>query len=175
MITDSIWVEMHRVKGFLMQIELYTDRKRNSNRILNTVIVCSSIICAVASFFHNVPYVPWISILSAMLVAVVTCLKELIPHFIQPERELCELDNIHDFYTVLLQELEYLYVQRFDKHSNVDDNAMNDRFHELMKTEGNRMTRINILCRKIKDVEKKRIIEETNNYFRTKYCNNSYE
>lgn len=175
LITDSVWVEMHRVKGFLMQIELYTDRKRNHNRILNVVIICSSILCAVASFFHSVPYVPWISILSAMLVAVITCLKELIPQFIQPERELCELDNIHDFYNSLLQDLEYLYVQRFDKHSKVDDNTMNARLYQLKKTEGDRVSRINTLCRKIKKDEKKRIIEETKLYFKTKYCNQNYE
>ena len=174
-ITNSVWVEMHRVKGFLMQIEMYTDRKRNCNMILNAVIICLSIICAVASFFHNVPYIPWVSILSALLVAVITCLKEFMPHLLQPERELCELDNIHNYYSSILHELEYLYVQRFDKQSNVDDHTMNERLNQLKKTEGDRVTRINMLCRKFKEAEKDKIIKETKTYFNTKYNSNNYE
>ena len=172
MITDSVWVEMHRVKGYLRQIEIYTDKKRNCNRIMIIVIICSSIICAVAAFFHEIPYVPWINILAALIVAVLTCIKELMPQFIQPERELCELDNIHSFYSLFLDELEHLYVERFDIKSDVNDKIMNDRLFQLKKTEGDRVTRINILCRNFSEDEKNKIKEETESYFKAKYNNN---
>lgn len=171
MITDSVWVEMHKVKGYLRQIELYTDRKRNRNRFLNIIIIISSIVCAVASFFHEVPYIPWINILAALVVAVITCLKELIPQFIQPERELCELDTIHSFYSTFLDELEHLFVERFDIKSHVNDNIMNDRLFQLKKKEGDRVTRINLLCRNFTEDEKNKIKEETESYFKAKYNN----
>ncbi len=171
MITDSVWVEMHRIKGYLRQIELYTDRKRNRNRVINIIIIISSIVCAVASFFHEVPYIPWISILAALVVAIVTCLKELMPQFIQPERELCELDNIHSFYSTFLDELEHLYIERFDIKSDVNDNIMNERLYQLQKTEGDRVTRINILCRNVTEEEKIKIKDETESYFKAKYNN----
>lgn len=174
MITDSVWVEMHRVKGYLRQIEIYTDRKRNCNRIMNNIIICSSIICAVAAFFHEIPYVPWINILAALIVAVLTCLKELIPHFIQPERELCELDNIHHYYSSFLDELEHLYVKRFDEKSEIDDSKMNDYLYQLKGTEEDRASKINILCHNFTEDEKRIIKEETELYFKTKY-NNEYE
>ena len=169
LITNSVWVEMHRIKGYLRQIEIYTDRKRHSNRMLNSIIICSSILCAIASFFHDVPYFSWISIVFALVVAVLTCVKELMPHLIQPERELCELDNIHNFYSSFLQDLEYLYVQRFDAKSEIDDKIMNDRLYQLQKSEGDRVAKINLLCRKFKEEEKRKIIDETELYFRTKY------
>ena len=173
LITNSVWVEMHRVKGYLKQIEIYTDRKRHSNRVLNLIIICSSILCAIASFFHNIPYIPWISIVFAMVVAVLTCVKELMPQFIQPERELCELDNIYNFYNLFLHDLEHLFLQRFDEKTEIDDKMMNERLHQLLRTEGDRVTRINVLCRKIKEGEKCRIEDETKLYFKTKY--NNYE
>lgn len=174
MITDSVWVEMHRVKGYLRQIELYTDRKRNRYRLINIVIICSSIICALAAFFHEVPYVPWINILAALIVALLTCLKELMPHFIQSERELCELDNIHKFYSSFLDELEHLYLKRFDEKSEINDSNMNDYLYQLKKTEEDRSTKINILCHNFTENEKRIIKEETEMYFKAKY-NNEYE
>ena len=175
MSTDSVWVEMHKVKGYLRQIEIYTDRKRNRNRTMTIIIVCSSVLCAISAFFSQYPCGRWISIILALLVAVTSCVKELIPKWIQPERELCELDEIHCFYSGYLVELEHLYVQRFDMKSKINDSIMNERLYKLQKTEGDRMNRINILCRSFTEEEKKRIAEETITYFRRKYNKNYHE
>lgn len=175
MITDSVWVEMHKVKGYLRQIEIYTDRKRNRNRLMAIIIVCSAVLCAISAIFSQYPCGRLISIILALLVAVTTCVKELMPQWIQPERELCELDEIHRFYSGLLIELEHLYVQRFDMKSKINDSIMNERLYKLQKTEGDRMNRINDLCRSFTEEEKKRIAEETITYFRRKYNKNYHE
>ena len=175
MITDSLWVEMHKVKGYLRQIEKYTDRKRHQNRMISIIIVCSSVLCAVFSIFSQYPCGRWIGFILALFVAITTCIKELIPQWVQPERELCELDEIHHFYSGMLIELEHLYVQRFDSKSKIDDSKLIERLYKLQKTEGDRVDRINELCRRFTEKERKQIVEETELYYRRKFNQNNYE
>ncbi len=175
MIVNSYWLEMHKAYGIQKQIEIYTDRKRHCNRVVSVVQLIAVVVCSIASFFTQLQWGHWLTIVFAVFVAVATFIKEFIPQVSQPEGELCELDKIHDFYKDYLQKLEFHYIQRFDEKLKVDDNTLNKFFNDIKKTEGDRITTINRLCRKMKEEEKKRIKEETDQYFRIKFNSNNHE
>lgn len=175
MATDSVLVEMYRVKGFLRQIEIYTNRKRNCNRNYSAFIIVCSIICAIASFFSGVHYAKWITTTSAIFVALATLFKDIVHLFSQPESELCELDNLHTFYKGYLCDLEHLYEKRFDEKSKMDESKMIEEFNKIRRKEENREERLNKLCRRIYKSEKKIINDDTINYFKIKYGNLDHE
>ena len=174
-ISNSYWLEMHKAYGIQKQIEIYTARKRNCNRVVSVVLLIAVVVCSIASFFSQYMWGHWLTVALAVIVAFATFIKEFIPQVSQPEGELCELDKIHEFYKDYLQKLEFHYIQRFDEKLKVDDNMMNKFFNEIKNTEGDRITTLNRLCRKMKDDEKKRIKEETEQYFRIKYNSNNHE
>ena len=175
MIINSYWLEMHKAYGFQRQIEIYTDRKRRSNRIVSIVLLCTTLICSIASLFSQQEWGHWVTVGLAALVTIASFIKEFKPQISQSEGELRDLDKIHDFYKDYLQKLEFHYIQRFDEKLKVDDNTMNKFFNEIKNTEGDRITTLNRLCRKMRDDERKRIKDDTEQYFRIKYNSNNHE
>lgn len=174
MITNSVYNELYRVKALLTQIEIYTDRKRRWNRIGSIVIVICAPMTALLAYFSQNSYCRWAAIVSAFIVALITIAKDYLKIIMQPDAEMFELDDLHSFYNDYLIKLERLYELRFLKESDINDLKLNDSFYELRLTEGNRMQRVNILCRRFSKDEKKRIEELTINYYKTKY-NMNYE
>ena len=173
MTTNSVYNELYRVKALLTQIEIYTDRKRRWNRIGSIVIVICAPITALLAYFSENSCYRWAAIISACIVALITIAKDYLKIIMQPESEIFELDDLHSFYNDYLIKLERLYELRFLKESDINDLKMNDKFYELRLTEGNRMQRVNILCRRFSKEEKKRIEELTVNHYKTKYCINN--
>lgn len=166
MITERVWEEMHKAKGYLLMIELYTDRKRKDNRIISYIIILASIMCALsATFYLN----RWITIIASIFVAISTVAKEFLPNIIQPESELAELDTIHVFYKEYLQKLENLFTKRYDEETDVNDEKMRLQFEKIVKTEGRNESELNRLCRKMKKKEKKWIEEQVSDYFQRIY------
>lgn len=174
MTTDSVYTEMYRIKGMLRQIEIYTDRKRRWNRIASILIVISSFICALASFFSGYQPLRWVTIASAILVAFATLAKDFLHILLQPESEMCELDTIHTFYKGYLISLENIYEQRFDVKSKMDESKLNAEYKKIRQTEGDRDMRVDKLCRKFSNRERKQIKDDTITYF-NKYKNKDYE
>ena len=162
MITDRVWEEMNKAKGYLIQIQLYTDRLRKRNRRISVAIILASIVCAA-----TIPFNPtkWVAFILAVLVALASIVKEFLPQILQPESELAELDKIHDFYKEYLQKLENIFVQRFDEKSKMDDEMLIARFNSIKKTEGCNESNLNRLCRGLKDKEKELIQKNTVEYF----------
>lgn len=168
MITKRVWEEMHKAKGYQIQIELYTDRKRSVNRRASILIVVLSLISAITAVF---PECKWATIVSSGLVAVLAVIKEYIPIIIQPESELRELDGIHYFYKEYLHQLEKLFMQRFDTKSDMDNEKMNELFYQIIKTEGKNEEELNSICRKMKKDERRLVIECTKDYFDRNFKN----
>ena len=166
MITDRVWTEMHKAKGYLLQIELYTDKKRRFNRNATVLIVIASVVCALTAPF---PDCKWTTIVSAVIAAVSAIMKECLPHFMQSEEELKKMDKIHDFYKDYLRKLEILFIERFDSKTDVDDIVMITRFDEILKTEKKNESDLNRLCRVITKREEAKIQESTRKYLETNY------
>lgn len=169
LVVNNFWLEMHKAYGFLRQIEIYTDRKRRQNRAVNIVLLCSVVFCSIASLYSQYVLGHWITVFLSILVALGMFIKEFIPQISQPEGELYELDKIHDFYKDYLQNLEYYYVQRLNNNPQINDKKMNDVFNEIKKTEGDRITTLNRLCRDMSKKEIEDINSETRKHFKIKY------
>ena len=169
MVIERVWEEMHKAKAYLLQIELYTDRKRKHNRLISRLIVLASVVCASSAPFH---VCKWITISASFLVAIATIVKECLPNIIQPESELMELDKIHDFYKDYLQKLESLFTKRYDLKSEVNDDKMLTQFEKILKTEGKNESELNRLCRGMTTREREKIIEQVSDYFQRNFNNN---
>lgn len=167
MTAGSIWAEMYKIKGYLFQIERYTDRKRHNNRVGTFIIVGLTLIGAVSAFF---PDYNLITIISAISVAATTIVKEFIPLFTQPESDLCELDRIHMYYEKYLSSMEFLYNQWLNKQ--IDEKKLGIEFEKLKNTRDDRETTLNRLCRKMKQEERDYIKDETKKYFNIAFPDN---
>lgn len=180
MISDSIivkrvWNEMHKIKGYIRQIEIYTSRKRHNAKVVSLVAIISSIMCIISCFLNEYESFRWATIVSAIMSSGATILKEFIPKFFQPESELCELDSIHDFYKTQLLKMENLFTQRYEKNSDMNDEQMLKCFDEILSQESDQESKLNRLCRGMKDKEKEEIKKFTIDYFLTTYNNIYYE
>lgn len=166
MITDRVWGEMYHVKGYILQIELYTDNRRKRNRYGTYITIFCAIASAITSFF---PDCKWGTIAASIIVAACTILKEWVPNIFQPEDELKELDRIHDFYKDYFQKLENLFMERHDSNSIVNDSVMRQQFNEIKNTEKDNETELNRLCRSLTKKEINTIKEQVNGYFNRTY------
>ena len=56
-IVNRVWIEMHRIKSWLIQIELYTHRKRHNAKVVTFLIIATSllsVLCAIIQpFIHS--------------------------------------------------------------------------------------------------------------------------
>ncbi|SEE14212.1 hypothetical protein SAMN04487850_0745 [Prevotella aff. ruminicola Tc2-24] len=162
MIINRVWTEMYKAKSYLLQIELYNDKKRRFNRVASLLIVLASVICASTASFSECK---WATIISAVIAAVSAIIKECLPLLMQSDEELKKMDNIYDFYKGYLQKLEKLFMERYDPNTDVDDVKMTARFDEIVKTEGSNESELNCLCRSLTKKEEMKIQELTDRYF----------
>ena len=173
MIVDRVWDEMHKVKGFLFQIDFYTNRKRRLNRRITYLTIISAFICAFLALFNNCELSKWIVFSLSLFVAITTTVKEFLPNFIQAEEELKEIDKIYDFYKEYLQKLEKLFRERYYLNTDVDDIKMESRFNSIVKTDVDMESRLNRLCRDLTDDERINIRKKTIDYFNRNFLNNN--
>lgn len=166
MITKRVWEELYKVKGYILQIELYTDNRRKRNRYGTYITIVCAIASAITAFF---PDCKWGTIAASIIVAACTILKEWVPNIFQPEDELKELDRIHDFYKDYFQKLENLFMERHDSNSIVNDSVMRQQFNEIKNTEKDNETELNRLCRSLTKKEINTIKEQVNGYFNRTY------
>lgn len=166
MITQRVAGEMYKVRGYLYQIEIYTNRKRKWNRIVNFLIAFVAIIGAV--FYKEGEY-QVVTFYASLLVATATVARECLPFIVQPESEMQELDRLYAFYNQYLANLEHLYMLRFEEKSDVDNIKMQDSFLLIRRSEGSSEADINKLCRKMYYWENKKVIELTKTYFKTHF------
>lgn len=166
MITQRVRGEMFNAKGHLLQIEIYTNRKRFVNRLVNFLIVFFAVLAAISMKLDGHQNLAFIS---ALVVAVASIAKECLPLFLKPEDDLRELDRLYDFYTRYLLKLETLYIQRYmsKKESDVNDPKMLEMFVAFKESEGGQEADLNRLCRHLYWFEKKKIKKYTKEYFDT--------
>lgn len=169
MTTQRVRGEMFNAKSHLIQIEIYTSRKRQWNRICNFIITAIAILGAVAYREENYSE---ITFYSAVIVAFANIAKECLPFIVQPEDDLRELDRLHQFYAQYLLKLETIYLQRYQEKSDVDDVKLLDLFVSIKETEGSSEEDLGRLCRFLFPWEKRKIKEETKEYFNTHFPNN---
>lgn len=170
MITNRVWEEMYKVKGYILQIEDYTDNKRKLNRNVSYITIICAVVSAITAFF---PDCKWGTIAASVIVAICTIIKEWVPNILQPEEELKELDEIHNFYKDYFQKLEKLFIERQDPDSQVNDSIMTERFDQIKNTEKDYETRLNrllrTLCKKKINIIKKQVDDYFDRTYQDKY------
>ena len=183
-IVNRVWIEMHRIKSWLIQIELYTHRKRHNAKVVTFLIIATSllsVLCAIIQpFIHSnlqeyAFICNWIIGISSITAALSTVVRDFMPQVTQPESEICELDKLHDFYTDYLHQLEIVFMQRYSSDPEMNDKKLTNCFTRIAKSEGDNQSRMNRLIRGLTNSEKKTIDERTVNYFQVTFNNRKYE
>ena len=169
---------MYRIKSWLIQIDIYTGRQRRNSKFVSIVIIVSaliSLLCAIVQplvksyLMEYAIAFNWIIGLFSIIAAVATAVKDLMPHVVQPERELCDLDRLYEFYSAYFQKLEKAFILRYDPNSDMNDIKLTQCFDKIVSSEGDNQAKMRHLIRKLKDKEKRIIDERTEEYFRVTY------
>ena len=183
-IVNRVWIEMYRIKSWLIQIELYTHRKRQNTKIVTILIIVTSLLsflCAIIQpFMHSnlqeyTFICNWVIGISSITAALSTVVRDFMPQITQPESEICELDKLHDFYTDYFHQLEIAFMQRYSSDPDMNDKRLTQSFTKIAKTEGDNQSRMNRLIRGLTKSEKRITAERTANYFQVTYNNRKYE
>jgi hypothetical protein len=177
-IVNRVWTEMYRIKSWLIQIDIYTDRKRRNSKYVSIIIIGTALLCLICAivqlilkiFFQDfAPLCNWIIGVSSIIAAIATTIKDFMPHVMQPERELCDLDRLHEFYSSYFQKLEKAFILRYDPNSDMNDTKLTQCFDRIVSTEGENQSKMKHLIHKLKNKEKRMIDKRTDDYFNVTY------
>ena len=125
---NRIWAELEQAKFSLEFSCLYAFRQRNYLRYFNTaVLVLSS---SGAMSWKIWEYLPTVA---CAIIALVSLFRLIQPNIIMSEKQICNLDKIHRFYSDYLNKLEMLWYDL--ENEVVDDLTAKTRFFELKNTE----------------------------------------
>lgn len=164
-IKNKIWEEMKQAHANVLCVKWYTDKQRKHERY------CQMFIALVASggtFGYLLNEIA--PLISSSIIAFVSVVKALFPHFIQPEKELCILDGLMDYYNGYMTELEHLYF-RYETE-DISDKEIEEFLYHLKKEEGGKQSTFNRLVRSIPQKRHEKIIKESETYINRVYYNN---
>lgn len=163
-VRNKVWEELKQAHVNVLCLKWYTDRQRRNERCYQ----CFIAITASAGTFGYL-FKEWFPLVSSLLIAFVSVVKSLFPQFIQPEKELCILDGIMDFYNSYLNELELLMY----KHDNeeLNDTETMAKIHSLKVNECEKQSIMNRFIRSIPEKRLKRFENESAKYLNRVYYN----
>lgn len=156
---NRIWTEITQSKHNIEFTSLYTDRQRLLLRIFNLgVLAFSSSGIMGWGIWDKLP------LIACVIIALISLLRLLQPHFIMNEKQLKNLDDIHRFYTDYYNRVEKLWYD-FEADRVTEEQATKD-FFKLKKLE----TNINpIIAETIRDKPKsitKKAKQYSDDYFK---------
>lgn len=166
-VRNKIWEEFKQAYANVSCIRRYTSLQRQLNCIYQVFIAATAAIGTVVSGFD-----PKASVFALGAIAFVSLTKAIFPQIIQPEKELCDLDAIMEYYSSFMNKMEMLFYQ-YDKEQKSDDDIMNE-LYELKEDECKKYSQMNKLIRWIPDRMQKNIDKEVDTYIKEVYFN-SYE
>lgn len=109
--------------------EWYTDKQRKHERYYQMFI---ALVASGGTFGYLLNEIA--PLISSSIIAFVSVVKALFPHFIQPEKELCILDGLMDYYNGYMTELEHLYF-RYETE-DISDKETEEFLYHLKKKKG---------------------------------------
>ena len=110
-VRNRIWVELKQAKANIICLQRYTDRGRRRLRSYSTLLILLPTISAVVGGATNCLL---ITVVGASITAIVAALKSLLPHLIQTDQELSELDRLMDFYSKYMNKLERIWYELYN-------------------------------------------------------------
>ena len=123
-VRNKVWEELKQAHVNILCLRWYTDRQRKYERYYQCFIAITASVGTFGYVFEN-----WLPFVSSLLIAFISVVKALFPQFIQPEKELCILDGIMDFYNRYMNDLELLMHQNDTEQLNEDETMI--KIHQL--------------------------------------------
>ena len=163
-VRNKIWEEFKQAYANVSCIRRYTSMQRQLNCIYQVFIAATA---AVGTVFSG--YKPEASIYALGAIAVVSLTKAIFPQILQPEKELCDLDALMEYYSSYMNKMELLFYQ-YDKEQKTDDDIMKE-LSELKEDECKKMSQMNKLIRWIPWLMQRNINKEANSYINKVYFN----
>ena len=163
-VRNKVWEEIKQAHVNVLCLKWYTDRQRKNERYYQCFIAITASVGTFGYVFEE-----WFPFVSSLLIAFVSVVKSLFPQFIQPEKELCILDGIMDFYNCYLNDLELLMY----KHDNedMDDDETMINIHSLKVNECEKQSTMNRFIRAIPEKRIKQFEIESAEYLNRVYYN----
>lgn len=125
---NRIWTELEQAKFSLEFSCLYSLMQRNRLRYFNTFILILS--SGGAMGWKIWDYIPTIA---CGIIAIVSVIRLIQPNIIMSEKQICNLDKIHRFYSDYFNKLEMLW---YDLENGViDELSAKTRFFEIKNSE----------------------------------------
>ena len=163
-VRNKIWEELKQAHADVLCISWYTNRQRKYDRWYQLFI---ALVASGGTFGYIInDYAP---LLGSGIIAFVSVAKSVFPHFLQPEKELCILDGLMDYYNHYMNEMEYIFYQ-FD-HNDINEKEAIQKVHELKQEECSKQSIMNRLVRSIPESRNKEIDKESTEYINKVYFN----
>ena len=160
--SSRIWNELNMAKQYTSNIAKYTSRQRQTNEIIDLIIVSLSIISVVGYYIYE-----WIPIIGIIISLVWKYAKKIIPFFRQEDKDLSELDALHTFYESYVNRLEHFWYLHIT--NQIDDKVLMSLFFREKESEANKKAKLNGLLKKIKESDNIESQQETEEYLNQVY------
>ena len=160
--SSRIWNELNMAKQYTSNIAKYTSRQRQTNEIIDLIIVSLSIISVVGYYIYE-----WIPIIGIIISLVWKYAKKIIPFFRQEDKDLSELDALHTFYESYVNRLEHFWYLHIT--NQIDDKVLMSLFFREKESEANKKAKLNGLLKKIKESDNVESQQETEEYLNQVY------
>ena len=160
--SSRIWNELNMAKQYTSNIAKYTSRQRQTNEIIDLIIVSLSIISVVGYYIYE-----WIPVIGIIISLVWKYAKKIIPFFRQEDKDLSELDALHTFYESYVNRLEHFWYLHIT--NQIDDKVLMSLFFREKESEANKKAKLNGLLKKIKESDNIESQQETEEYLNQVY------
>lgn len=163
-VRNKIWEELKQAHANVLCLSWYTNQQRKYDRWYQLFI---ALVASGGTFgFMINEYAP---LLGSGIIAFVSVAKSVFPHFLQPEKELCILDGLMDYYNQYMNKMEYIFYQ-FD-HKYINEKEAFQKFHEQKQEECSKQSIMNRLVRSIPGSRNEEIDKESTEYINKVYFN----
>lgn len=164
-VRNKVWEEIKQAHVNILCLRWYTDRQRRYERYYQFFIAFTASVGTFGYMFENrIPFV------SSLLIAFISVVKSIFPQLIQPEKELCILDGLMDFYNKYMNDLEFLMYQCDVEKLNEDESMI--KIHSLKDDECEKQSIMNRFVRTIPQKRMQLLINESAEYINKVYFNN---
>ncbi len=160
---NHIWEEMCKGYCYSQQLRIYTDVRRKWNRRANGVIIIGSVF----SFIFACINISWATAIAASMTAIVALLKEVMPLFLQPERDLNVLDDEATFFYQYYVAMEKLYIELRCKEISAKE--AEELFFNQKKSSAKHMTETSRYFRGLSEKEISKCNKEFENRIQRNY------
>ena len=163
-VRNKIWEELKQAHANVLCFCWYTNKQRKYERWYQVFV---ALVASGGTFGYLInEYAP---LISSGIIAFVSVAKSLFPHFLQPEKELCILDGLMDYYNKYMNEMEHLFYLL--DHNEIEEKEAIQKVYELKKDECSQQSIMNRFVRSIPESRHKKIDNESTEYINRVYFN----